>query len=57
MGLGDKMENAKDKVAGAAKEATGKLTDDEQQEAEGRLQQGKADLKQSGEKVKDAFKN
>ena len=57
MGLGDKLENAKDNVVGKAKEAQGKLTDDEAKEAEGRVQQGKADLKQAGEKVKDAFNN
>ena len=55
MGLGDKIENAKDNLVGKAKEAQGKLTDDEAKEAEGRIQQGKSDLKQAGEKVKDAF--
>lgn len=57
MGLGDKMENAKDNIVGKAKEAKGKMTDDERTEAEGRMQQGKADMKQAGEKVKDAFKH
>jgi uncharacterized protein YjbJ (UPF0337 family) len=57
MGLTDKMENAKDDAAGKAKEATGKATDDERLEAEGRADQTEADLKQAGEKVKDAFKN
>lgn len=57
MGLGDKMENAKDNFVGKAKEAKGKMTDDERTEAEGRMQQGKADMKQAGEKVKDAFDN
>jgi len=57
MGLGDKIENAKDNLVGKAKEAQGKLTDDEAKEAEGRIQQGKSDLKQAGEKVKDAFDN
>ena len=57
MGLGDKIENAKDNLVGKAKEAQGKATDDERTEAEGRLQQGEADLKQAGEKVKDAFNN
>ncbi len=42
---------------GKAKEAVGKHTDDEQLEAEGRGDQTEADLKQAGEKVKDAFKN
>lgn len=57
MGIGDKIENFKDDVVGKAKEATGKVTDDEGQEAEGRMDQSKADLKQAGEKAKDAFRN
>jgi uncharacterized protein YjbJ (UPF0337 family) len=57
MGVGDKFENAKEKLEGKAKESTGKATDDEQLEAEGKTDQSKADLKQATEKVKDAFKN
>ncbi len=57
MGLGDKIENMKDDLSGKGKEATGKATDDESLEAEGRGDQSKADIKQAGEKVKDAFKH
>jgi uncharacterized protein YjbJ (UPF0337 family) len=57
MGLGDKIENMKDDLTGKGKEATGKATDNERLEAEGRVDQSEADLKQAGEKVKDAFKN
>ena len=57
MGFDDKLDNAKDKVTGEAKEATGKVTDNERLEAEGKADQSGADLKQGGEKVKDAFKN
>ena len=57
MGLGDKMDNMKDDVVGKGKEAAGKATDDERLEAEGRADQSKADLKQAGEKAKDAFRN
>ncbi len=57
MGLDDKIENATDDLKGKAKEATGKATDDESLEAEGRGDQAKSDLKQAGEKVKDAFKS
>jgi uncharacterized protein YjbJ (UPF0337 family) len=57
MGTSDKMENMKEDMSGKAKEATGKVTDDEQLEAEGKMDQSKADLKQAGEKVKDAFKD
>ena len=42
---------------GKGKEAAGKVTDNERLEAEGRAQQAEADVKQAGEKVKDAFKN
>ena len=57
MGIGEKIDNMTDDAAGKAKEATGKVTDDERLEAEGRADQSKADIKQAGEKVKDAFKN
>ena len=56
MGLDDKLGNKGDELKGKAKEATGKATDDEQLEAEGKGDQMGADLKQAGEKVKDAFK-
>jgi len=57
MGIGDKIENAKDELVGKGKEASGKVTDNERLEAEGRAQQAEADVKQAGEKVKDAFNN
>lgn len=56
MGLEDKARNLGEQVQGKAKEATGRLTGDESTQAEGEIDQSKADLKQSGEKVKDAFK-
>ncbi|HEV7196139.1 MAG TPA: CsbD family protein [Pedococcus sp.] len=55
MGGDDKISNMAEDATGKAKEATGKLTDDESLEAEGKADQTKADLKQAGEKVKDAF--
>jgi len=54
---GDRMENAAEKVGGKAKEATGRATDDERLEREGRTDQAKADLKNATEDVKDAFKH
>ena len=39
------------------REATGKVTDDEELEAEGKTDQTKSDLKDAKENVKDAFKN
>jgi uncharacterized protein YjbJ (UPF0337 family) len=56
MGLDDKIENAADRLGGQSKEAAGKATDNERLEAEGKTDQSKADLKDAGEKVKDAFK-
>jgi uncharacterized protein YjbJ (UPF0337 family) len=57
MGLDDKAENKKDELAGKAKQKAGELTDDERLEAEGRGQEAKANLKQAGEKAKDAFRS
>jgi uncharacterized protein YjbJ (UPF0337 family) len=56
MGLDDKIENAAEKLGGKGKEAAGKASGDESLEAEGKVDQSKSDLKQAGEKVKDAFK-
>ncbi len=56
MGLKDKAENAAEGIKGSAKESTGKATGDRDMEAEGKVDSTKADLKQAGEKVKDAFK-
>ena len=53
----DKAKNAAEGAMGKVKEGLGKTTDDESLEAEGRSDQAKADLKQAGEKVKDAFKS
>jgi uncharacterized protein YjbJ (UPF0337 family) len=57
MGIDDKMENKGEDLKGKAKEATGKVTDDEELEAEGKTDQTKSDLKDAKENVKDAFKN
>jgi len=56
MGMDDKISNAAEDLKGKAKEATGKVTDNERLEAEGEADQTKANLKQAGEKTKDAFK-
>ena len=42
---------------GKAKEVIGKATGDEALERQGRTDQAKADLKEAGQKVKDAFKH
>ena len=56
MGLDHKIHNKGDELKGKAKEAAGKATDDEQLEAEGKGDQMGANVKQAGEKIKDAFK-
>jgi uncharacterized protein YjbJ (UPF0337 family) len=56
MGLDDKIDNAAEKMGGKAKEAAGTASDDQSLRAEGKADQTKADLKQAGEKIKDAFK-
>jgi uncharacterized protein YjbJ (UPF0337 family) len=56
MGDDDKMKNKADDVIGQAKEKVGDATGNESLQAEGKGDQSKADLKQAGEKVKDAFK-
>jgi uncharacterized protein YjbJ (UPF0337 family) len=52
----NKTRNAAQKVKGQVKEAAGRVTGDERLEAEGRTDKTKANLKQAGEKVKDAFR-
>jgi uncharacterized protein YjbJ (UPF0337 family) len=56
MGDDDKVRNTAEQLKGKAKEAAGKLTDDERLEAEGRGDQASADVKQAGENLKDAVK-
>lgn len=57
MGEQDKASNIGDKMKGKAKEAMGKVTDDERRETEGKAEQKKADAKQTGEKAKDVFRD
>jgi uncharacterized protein YjbJ (UPF0337 family) len=57
MGYDDKVENQSENLAGKVKEGIGKATDDESLEAEGKGDQFKANVKQAGEKIKDAFKS
>jgi uncharacterized protein YjbJ (UPF0337 family) len=57
MGMDDKMKNQAEGALGSAKEKLGDATDDESLQAEGKGEQTKANLKQAGENVKDAFKS
>jgi uncharacterized protein YjbJ (UPF0337 family) len=52
----DKVKNTAETAKGKVKEGIGKATDDKSLEAEGHADQAKGDLKQAGEKIKDAFK-
>ena len=56
MTMGDKMKHTAEEAKGKAKEAAGRMTDDESLENEGRADKAKADLKQAADKVKDAFR-
>ena len=57
MGIDDKIDNASENTAGKVKEGVGRATDNERLEAEGRNDQASANVKQAGEKIKDAFKS
>ena len=56
MSADDKAANKIDELAGKAKEAIGRATDNPDLEAEGKGEQARSNLKQAAEKVKDAFK-
>ena len=52
----NKTRNATQKLKGQLKETAGRATGDRRLEAEGRTDKTRANLKQAGEKVKDAFR-
>ncbi len=52
----DKVNNAAEEAKGKIKEGVGSATDNATMEAEGQVDQEKANLKKAGENVKDAFK-
>jgi uncharacterized protein YjbJ (UPF0337 family) len=52
----NKTRNAAQKAKGQVKEAAGRVTGDRRLEAEGRSDKTRANLKQAGEKVKDALR-
>jgi uncharacterized protein YjbJ (UPF0337 family) len=56
MGDDDKLRNKADELRGQAKEGIGEATDDPALAEQGRRDQSVSNLKQAGEKVKDAFK-
>lgn len=56
MSAADKARNKVDNLSGKAKEAVGNLTGDARTRDEGRSDQAVANLRDAGEKIKDAFK-
>ncbi|MFJ9909362.1 CsbD family protein [Streptomyces sp. NPDC101152] len=57
MSTEDKADNAANKIKGKAKEAVGKAVGNERLQAEGKADQVEGDVKQAGEKTKDAVKD
>ncbi len=56
MGTENKAANKAKEVKGKIKKKTGQAIGNPRLEAEGNVDQAEGDLKQAGEKVKDAFK-
>ena len=56
MATEDKAAHKATEVKGKVKEGVGQATDNPDLEAEGQTDQAKGNLKQAGDKVKDAFK-
>jgi len=57
MATDDKVRNTTQIAGGKVKEAAGRVLDDPDLEAEGRGDQAAGNLKQAGEKVKDAARD
>jgi uncharacterized protein YjbJ (UPF0337 family) len=56
MTTSDKAKNTAQGAKGKLKEVAGKVSGNDKLEGEGKTDQTSADLKQAGEKVKDAFR-
>ena len=56
MAATDKVKNTAQRAKGKVKEAAGKVTGNDKLRRKGKADQRKGNLKQAGEKVKDAFK-
>ena len=55
MGTVDKLKDKAQALEGEGKKKLGDVTDNDRMQAEGKADQRNGDLKQAGEKVKDAF--
>jgi len=56
MSFADKFTNKVQELRGRVKRNTGEVTGDRSLQAEGRADEVKGNLKQAGEKIKDAFR-
>jgi uncharacterized protein YjbJ (UPF0337 family) len=52
----DKAKHKAQEMTGKAKDKVGEMTGDDDMQAEGKTDEAKGNLKQAGDKVKDAFK-
>jgi uncharacterized protein YjbJ (UPF0337 family) len=57
MGTDDKIANKTESMTGKIKETVGNATHNDDLKAQGQADQASGNLKQAGEKVKDAFQN
>ncbi|GAA1986230.1 CsbD family protein [Catenulispora subtropica] len=57
MGVGDKMKHAAEDLKGKTKEATGKVTGNDELRDEGRYDQDEAHAKHAADKAKDTVEN
>lgn len=57
MSFVDKLRNKVDELRGRGRENAGKATGNPGMQGEGRAERGAADLRQAGEKAKDAFRH
>ncbi len=56
MSFADKMHNKARELRGRVKRNTGEVTGDRELQAEGRAEERGSNLRQAGEKIKDAFR-
>ncbi len=57
MAMGDKVQHAAEEAAGKVKEGAGKVTGNDELEAQGQSDQASANVKQAGDKAVDAAKD
>jgi len=57
MTMGDRIKHGGEEAAGKVKEAAGAVTGNDRLRAEGQADQAEADVKQAGDKARDALDN